>query len=178
MKIYPSVPADFLRDGILFFDNSALVALINHEDVFGKLINEFRELRCSFAIIPSLFFEFTRTDSVANYNKRVHFLKNHIDMIYPVEKDNAQLKELTVVLQRVKPQLSYTDFLLHCCMYKFRDKGFVITENHRDFSLELLDRKYIITVEDDKNSQIRNTAIYSLNIDKFNKAAENILKEK
>lgn len=49
-----------------------------------------------------------------------------------------------------------------------------MTANHKDCPLDILDRKYIVTVDNDK--EIRNYGIYQISQDKFNKAAEKILK--
>lgn len=128
---------------------------------------------CTFLTIPSVLFEFTRgTESIQDFNKRAKFITD-FSSIYPVEKHLEDLEDLTVVLQRIQGQMSYTDFLLIACLYKF-PKAFLISANHKDCPLDILDRKYIITVDTGKD--IRNYGIYQFSTEKFNKAAERILK--
>ncbi|MCX6783499.1 MAG: hypothetical protein NT141_00285 [candidate division WWE3 bacterium] len=90
-----------------------------------------------------------------------------VSSIYPIERELENLKNFTVVLQKIKGTISYTDFLMYCCLYKF-PKAYLLTENHKDFTTEILERRYIVTIDTDK--EIRHQAFYQISLDKFKKA--------
>jgi len=174
MKIFKSASVDFLNDKILFLDNNSLIAIINNEQVFKPFLKDLDDCRCVLATIPSVVFEFTRTDNVDGYNKRKRFIKSIIGLIFPIEKYIDKFSDLILILQRIKGNISYSDFLLYCCIYNFLGNGFLLTENHHDFSTALLNRKLLFTTDDEKET-IRNIAIYEFDRSKYDKAAENIL---
>lgn len=70
--------------------------------------------------------------------------------------------------------MSYTDFLLCTCLYKF-SRSFLLTENHSDCPLDILDRLHVITIDTEKD--IRNYGIYKLSIDKYKLAAQKIINQ-
>ncbi len=181
MRIYKSTEnVNFLKNGVLFFDNNALVAIINNEVDFAPFLKTVVDYQCTLMTIPSVGFEFSRTDSIENYSKRNEFLKEYLT-VYPVERhveiQIVKFKDFIFVLQNIKGNISYSDFLLYCCLYLFPSNGFVITEDHNHFSTVLLDRKILLTTDDGKDT-IRNLAIYSFNKTKYEKAAQNILRNK
>lgn len=175
MKVqYESNLVSELKSSNLFFDTNTFIASISITDIFGKLFEELKNNDCAFLTIPSVVFEFTRgTDTIADYDKRFEFIDSLVDTIYPVEKHINDFRDLVIVLQRIKGDIHYTDFLLLACLYKF-PKSFLISANHKDCPLDILDRKFVITVDTDKD--IRNYGIYQFSMEKFNKAAERILK--
>lgn len=163
-----------LKNSDLFFDTNTFIASISIPDIFGKFLEELKSNGCAFLTIPSVVFEFTRgTDSIVDFDKRSEFIDSLVDTVYPVEKHIEDLRDLIIVLQRIKGDIHYTDFLLLACLYKF-PKSFLISANHKDCPLEILDRKFILTIDTDK--EIRNYGIYQFSMEKFNKAAEKILK--
>lgn len=176
MKTYQKLESIVeLKDKWLFLDNSSLIAIVSHEELFTQILSLLSENNVALTIIPPILFEFTRTDSISAYNKRVNFIKNnlHADN-FPVEKYIQSFKDLTLVLQKTNGKISYPDFLLYCSLYKFSGKAFLLTENHKDFTLAILDRVDVITIDND-SSQIRNLGIYAFSMDKYEKAARSIL---
>lgn len=157
----------------LFLDANSFVAALYYNDPFGNLLIDLKNQGCALVTIPSVLFEFTRgAKSVKDFIKRSNFIQN-LATIYPIQNHLEQLMEFTVVCQRVNPQISFTDFLLIACLYKFPN-SYVLTENHKDFSLDILERQFIITFDTGKD--VRNHAIYRLSKIKFNKAVAAILK--
>lgn len=157
----------------LFFDTNTFIGAISFPEIFEAFIKDLKNVGCSYLTIPSVVFEFTRgTESIQDFNERTKFITD-LSSIYPIERHLESLENLTVVLQRIQGHISYTDFLLIACLYKF-PKSFLISANHKDCPLDILDRKFIITVDTEK--EIRNYGIYQFSSDKFNKAASSILK--
>lgn len=172
MKILhtPSLVPD-LKNCDIFLDTNALIGFFNKSD-FREL---FSKTSCGLITIPSVVFEFTRgSQDIDTFNLRTKFI-DEICTVYQIEKHLDEFHELIVVLQRLRGSISYTDFLLSACLYKFPG-ALLLTENHRHFPTEILDRKYLITLETD--SEIRNYGLYKISLTKFNKAGDNILKRK
>lgn len=156
----------------LFLDTNSLKAFSSIQEI-QELFKT--TLKCHFITIPSVVFEFTRgSDTPEIFNKRVGFIAE-LCTVYPIERHLEGLQELIIVLQRLRGNASYTDCLLTACLYRF-NSAFLLTENHKDFPLEILDRKHLITI--DTGREIRNYGVYQLSTLKFNKAADNILKRK
>lgn len=163
-----------LKNSNLFFDTNTFIASISIPEIFGNLFESLKSNSCAFLTIPSVMFEFTRgTESISDFDKRSEFIDSLAEAVYPIEKHIEDLRDLIVVLQRIKGDIHYTDFLLIACLYKF-PKSFLISANHKDCPLDILNRKFIITVDTDK--EIRNYGVYQFSLEKFNKAAEKILK--
>ena len=164
-----------LKNSSLFFDTNTYIGALSYSNLYSELFFKLNENNCAFLTIPSVLFEFTRgTNSIENFNKRTKFIVEDLkSSIYPIERQLQGLENLTLVLQKIRGTMDYTDFLLCVCLYKFPG-SFLITENHSHFPTEILDRKYLITIDTDK--ELRNYAIYEFSFDKFNKAAEKILK--
>lgn len=164
-----------LKNKYLFLDTNTFIAASKHGDYIGKLLLNLRNNGCSLVTIPSVLFEFTRTaQSVLDFDKQTKFIRS-LAMIYPIERslDESRMKVFMIIQQRVCPRIKYTDFLLSVCLYKFPD-SYLMTEDREDFSLRILDRKFIITFDSDKD--IRNHSIYSFSQSKFNNVVEKILK--
>ncbi len=172
---YPPSLITELADADLFFDTNTFIGAISLPETFRGLYNDLRGAGCSFITIPSVVFEFTRgTNSLSGFGDRSEFVDGFVDAVYPIEKHIDDFRELTVVLQQVKGDIHYTDFLLIACLYKFAG-SFLISSNRKDCPLDILDRKFVITI--DANKEIRTYGVYQLSLAKFNKAAERILKE-
>lgn len=170
---YPQTLLTELAHSNLFIDTNTFIGAISFPEVFENLIKELKNAGCSYLTIPSVVFEFTRgTESVQDFNKRAKFITD-LSSVYPIERYLDGLENLTLVLQKIQGSISYTDFLLLACLYKF-PKSFLISANHKDCPLDILDRKFVITVDTDK--EIRNYGIYQFSSEKFNKAASSILK--
>jgi hypothetical protein len=162
-----------LAGGFLFLDTNSLISLINFEGLFTDFLIEIKNVDCALLTIPSVVFEFSRTENIGEYNKRTAFIKAIVD-VYHIEKHLEEMQELVPVIHKIGGRLQYTDFLLYACLYHFKNKAFLMTENHKDFQTSILDRDIVLTIDTD-GIQIRNTGIYSLNFDKYNKAAQKIL---
>lgn len=92
----------------------------------------------------------------------------------PVERYLDGFEAFTLVSQRLKGGMSYTDFLLCVCLYKYRNsKTFLISGDLNDIP-SFFTREHVITI--DTGNDIRNYGIYKFSDERFNKAAENILK--
>lgn len=170
---YPPTLLTELTNSYLFLDTNTFIGAISFPEIFEDLIKSLKDVGCVYLTIPSVVFEFTRgTESVRDFNKRTKFITD-LSFIYPIEKQLNSLENLTIILQKIQGSVSYTDFLLIACLYKF-PKAFLISANHKDCPLDILDRKFVITVDTDK--EIRNYGIYQISLEKFNKAAENILR--
>lgn len=64
MKIYNLLEiVSYAKEGYLFLDTTALVAMVNYEEYFSDLLSKLRDVDCPILTIPSVVFEFTRTDS-------------------------------------------------------------------------------------------------------------------
>jgi len=178
MKIlHDSILVDDLKNSYLFLDTNVFIGALLSELPIYEFLKNLSSHGCSFLSIQSVLFEFTRGGgTIENFHKRAKFIIEDLKTtIYPIEKELGNLEDLIVVLQKIKADASYTDFLLTACLYKFPN-AFLLTENHKDFPTEILDRKHLITVDTDK--EIRNYAVYQFSLEKYAKAAENILKEK
>lgn len=174
MKIYKNnALASDLKDSYIFFDTSALIALLNFDTIYKEILVELKNLDCIFLSIPAVSIEFSRTDSIEGYNKRINFLKSLSLGFYPIEKNiGDNIFPLNIILQRINQKIDYTDFLLYFCLFKFR-KAFLFTENHSHFSTNLLDRTQILTI-DQGNEQIRNIAFYRFSEEKYQKILEKL----
>jgi len=177
MKIYKnSVFVSDLKDGYIFFDTSALIATLNFETIYKEILVELKKNDCIFLSIPAISIEFSRTDSIEGYNKRINFLKSLSLGFYSIEKNISEnIFPLNIVLQRINQKIDYTDFLLYFCLFKFRT-AFLFTENHSHFSTNLLDRTQILTI-DQGNDQIRNMAFYKFSEEKYQKILEKLKSE-
>lgn len=164
-----------LSNKFLFFDNNSLVHIIAYEKLFSPLVTNLREKGCEFVTIPSVKFEFSRTNTIEGFNKRTKFLQTFA-ATYPIEKHMGEFSDLILVLQKINGTMSYTDFLLYCCLYKF-PTSFLLTENHNDFITTILDRIDLITIDNDTKS-VKSLGLYKFSKEKYEKAAEKILKEK
>lgn len=172
MKIYyDSDLISELSNQYLFLDTNALINAFSHQQEFGELLKSLKDRKCALITIPSVVFEFTRSDNLEIYKKRAEYLSTLVD-VYPIEKNLNEIEDGLFVLQKLGGRMSYTDFLLCACLYKFRE-AYLITENHKDLPLSILDRRFIITIDNGK--EIRNTAIYKLSKEKLDKAVLNIL---
>ena len=174
MKTYiPQFLSD-LKNKFIFLDTNTFIALLSFENQFSDLIIRLKTQSCTFFTIPSVKFEFSRTETIEGYNKRVEFLKT-LCTIYPIERHLDDFNELILVLQKINGKMSYTDFLLYCSLYKFRE-AYLLTENHKDFLTSILERETVITLDDNKK-EIRNIGVYKFNSQKYEKAASAILEE-
>ena len=173
MKILfdPELPTK-LCNAYLFFDTNVFIGSFSYPDLFGELFQSL--INCEFLTIPSVAFEFTRgSQTVDDYNDRVEYLKN-LAIVYPIERHiDDTFKVLINVIQKIKGTASYTDFLFFSCLYKFT-KSYLITADHNDCPLEILDQEFVITIDTGKD--IKTYGIYKFSQDKFNKAAGKILK--
>lgn len=144
-------------------------------ELFKDFFDGLKLNKCEFVTIPPVIFEFTRgTQTLESFADRQEFLHN-LTTIYPIDENDEDLREFTIVLQKIKGDIHFTDFLLIACLYKF-PHAYLLSANHKDCPSELLDRKGIITIDTDK--EIRNYGIYKFSQEKFDKAAESILKAK
>ena len=163
-----------LSDSYLFVDTNTLIALLHNLDFREFVLKTLKEKDVVFITIPSVVFEFTRgSDDLDIFKSKLEFIKNFV-AVYPIERHLDKIEDFTIVLQKLKGSIGYTDFLLYACLYKF-PQSYLITENHQHLPLQIFDRKFVITI--DTGTEIRNQAIYRFSIDKYNKAAENILKK-
>jgi hypothetical protein len=177
MKIYNIEDLSRYKAGYLFLDTSSLIAIISYFKEFSGILNTLKENGIALVTIPSVRFEFSRTNNIENYNIRAGFIKDYVS-IYPIEKHLQSFTPLIPVLHKIHGRLSYPDFLLYCCLYKFSPNAILLTENHKDFTPTLLDRELTLTLDREDESQIRNISLYSFSQEKYNKAAESILRGK
>lgn len=167
------LPSKLSSTNFLFLDTNTLVTAVNYEE-YGQILNKIKDAGCALLTIPSVAFEFTRgSDNIDIYNSRADFL-NSIATVFNIEKDLENAKELIVALQKIASDASYTDFLLGICSGKYQCG--VLTENHKHFPLSVFDRKFLITIDTDKEN-VRTHAVYFLSVSKLHKAAENIVKK-
>jgi len=164
-----------LKNTTLFLDTNTLIAAMHYDDIFGKLLLELKSNGCALMIIPSVYFEFTRgVDSIESYNKRTDFIEAIVGKgIYPIERHLDDMEDFIVVSQHISGSISYTDFLLLACLYKFPG-AYLMTENYKHVSSSIFDRKHVITIDTGKD--IRNHGVYNLSAEKYSKAATKILK--
>lgn len=173
MKIYNLASVlSSLKGKHLFLDNTALILFATYFEEFADFFAQLKSSECVLLTIPSVAFEFQRTDNVKTFNKRTSFLTSYIS-IYSIEKHLQEMGELVPIIHKVKGNISYPDFLLYCCMYKF-DGSMLLTENHKDFTTNILDRINIFTI-DTEDSHLRNTGLYKFNKVKYEKVARSIL---
>jgi len=175
MKLYYQKEIiDKLGVGYLFIDTCTLILVTNYLEEFSPVLRSLKNQGKELVTIPSVEFEFSRTDNIQVYNTRAQFLKDYVS-IYPIEKHLEGLSNaLTLTVQKLAPNASYSDFLLYYCLSKFRS-AHLLTENHKDFKTAILDRESIFTIDTDKD--IRNTALYRFSFTKYEKIAAQILKE-
>ncbi|MGH7202951.1 MAG: hypothetical protein ACREHC_00730 [Candidatus Levyibacteriota bacterium] len=176
MNIYNLEKLSAYNVGYLFLDTSSLIAIVSYLSNFSHVLYKLKENGRALVTIPSVAFEFSRTNNIDSYNTRAKFIKEFIS-IYPIEKHLDSFTPLIPILHRTNGKLSYTDFLLYCCLYQFHS-SILLTENHKDFTPTLLDRELTLTIDRDDETQIRNISVYSFSYSKYNKAAEKILRNK
>ncbi len=165
---------DTLGVGYLFIDNCSLILISSYQKEFSNILSSLKDQGKVLVTIPSIAFEFSRTDNIQVYNTRRKFLEDYVS-IYPIEKHLKGLSNaLTITVQKIAGNASYSDFLLYYCLYHFRE-AHLLTENHKDFKTAILDRETVITIDTDKD--IRNTALYSFSSTKYERFAAKILKE-
>lgn len=177
MKIYyDSSLITGLGNSFLFLDTTAFIAALNYKKEFGELFKSLKDQGCSFLTIPSVFFEFTRgSDTLISFKTRAKFLTGLAD-IWPIERYLDQIEQAMVVLQKLgSRQMSYTDFLLCVCLYKF-PSAYLLTENYHHIPVQVFERKGVITV--DAGEDIRNHVVFQLSRQKFSNAAEGILRRR
>ena len=159
----------------IFFDTNVFIGAFSFPELFKDFFDGLKQVKCEFVTIPPVVFEFTRgTHDVESFSDREEFLRK-LTTVYPIEEDGTDLREFTIVLQKIKGDIHFTDFLLIACLYKF-PSSYLLSANHKDCPIEILDRKGIITIDTDR--EIRNYGIYQFSQKKFNKAAESILEAK
>lgn len=169
--IYSPDLVSSLKGKYLFFDTNVFIGSLFVPELL-KLIYTLKENGCEFLTIPSVLFEFTRgTKTILEYNQRIEAVKS-LSVVFPIEKYQGEFDDLTVVLQHLKGEMDYTEFLLCTCLYKFQTAK-IITENHHHFPLDILNREFLITVDNGKD--LRNYAVYGFSLEKYNKAGEKIL---
>lgn len=176
MNIYNLKELLKYKVGYLFLDTSSLIAIVNYIDEFSHILYKLKENGRVLVTIPSVSFEFSRTNSIEGYNARIQFIEEFVS-IYPIEKYLHVFTPLVPVLHKTHGKLSYSDFLLYCCLYKFQG-SILLTENHKDFTPTLLNREVTLTIDREDESQIRNIAVYSFSQYKYDKVAEKILENK
>ena len=176
MNIYNIEELSKYKVGYLFLDTSSLIAIINYIGEFSHILYKLKENGRALVTIPSISFEFSRTTNIESYNSRIEFIKEFVS-IYPIEKYLHKFTPLVPVLHKTNGKLSYSDFLLYCCLYEFQG-SILLTENHKDFTPTLLDRELTLTIDREDEDQLRNISVYSFSYPKYNKAAEKILKNK
>lgn len=176
MKSY--LQEDFIHkitNKTVFLDTNTLILFGAYEALVDDVLEQCKAVGCKVLTISSVKFEFSRTDTIQGFENRKILLRKLAE-IYPIEDYIEEFVEFTVVLQKINGRMSYTDFLLYCCLYKFPD-SYLLTENHKDFLTTILDREEIITIDTGHNF-IRNVALYKFSKEKYEKIAESILKEK
>lgn len=173
MKIYnlDSVLSN-LSGKHLFLDNTALVLLVSYFKQLGDFFIRLKEIDCALLTIPSVVFEFQRTDNLEIFNTRTSFISSYLT-IYSIEKHLQELEDLVPVIHKVKGNIGYTDFLLYCCLYKF-EGSMLLTENHKDFTTNILERVNIFTIDTDEQ-QLRNTGLYQFSKKKYERVITSIL---
>lgn len=164
-----------LNQDWLFLDTTTFIAAINYQDEFSSLFHDLKLNSCEFLTIPSVLFEFTRgSNTKTHFNTRTKFV-NDLANIFPIERHLEKLETEIIIAQKFCSTASYTDFLLVMCLIKF-PQSFLITENHKDMPMALLERKHIITL--DTNNQIRNQAIYQVNQKRYQQQLKKITRSK
>ncbi len=169
-----SLLSKLVQSEYLFLDTNILISALQYPTFF-ELIQKVRRKKIILLSTPSVFFEFLRGgDSLEEFKKRLNFYDNLLTT-WPIEKQIVNSEEAIVVLQKVCPHVSYTDFLLGVCLYKLSG-SYLLTGDHSAFPLSVFNREETITL--DEGVTIRNYGLYSLSMEKFRKAALNILKNK
>jgi len=164
----------------LLIDTNILITAINYPE-YLKFLIDLKSCGCGLITVDSVYFEFIRgSDCIDTLNFRINFFKELKISVYPIEKKLDNLQDGIVVLQKFLKNSDYADFKLCLCLYEFRnsslEKYYILTENHKHFPLDILNRKHLITL--DNGLEIRNHAMYEISNEKLNKAAENILGKK
>lgn len=122
MKIlHDSTLVSSLKNSDLFLDTNVFIGALFPKSPVAKLLKDLSLNGCTFLSIQSVLFEFTRGGgTIENFGKRLKFITEDLKTaIYPIERNLDKLEDLIVVLQRIKSDASYTDFLLTACLYKF-----------------------------------------------------------
>ena len=177
MKTYTDFQdiAQLNRNSFLFLDTSAIILIVSYQSLFEDTLLAFKKIGVAFTIIPSIKFELLRTDSLENQLKRSDFMDRYCQ-IYPIERHLQDFNNLISVIHKISRNSSYPDFLLYCCLYKFLNKSYLLTANHKDFKTSILDRVSLITI-DNETEEMKSLGIYSFSSNKYEKAAKKIIKE-
>lgn len=151
-----------LAEASVFLDNNALIALMDVPD-FLDFFQEAINSGCQFLTIPAVVAEFSATDSLEKYNKRMTFLNDIRCAIYPIEKSLDSNDPLFFVFNKIGGSPGYVDVLLYHALYKF-PSAFLLTGNHKDFPIRFFRREYTLT-NDSVDKEIKNSCLYQINKD-------------
>lgn len=172
--IYEKSLISKFNHGYLFLDTNALILAVS-DDNFLEFLYNLKSDGCALLTIPSVYYEFVSSaDTFNKYNLRVGLFTKMGIGVYPIEKNMDSFRDFVYILRK-QTDIDYADALLCCCLYQFKP-AYVLTENHKHFPTQILDREEIITIDGGKD-QIRNMALYKLNVEKYNKAAESLVRK-
>lgn len=178
MTLYPPLILSELRDHHIFLDTGVFITASKSKSFVELLVKLRKESNCSFTTIESVVFEFTNgSDSIDIYNARLELLNSLIDSITPVGFLRS-ISDFYVVMAKVNAQnKAYTDFLLAACLYNFQHAPTALISTDLKALPSFFPRDFIITVEQDSTSAIRNLGVYSFDTKGYTKAAQKVLEE-
>lgn len=171
---------------IILLDTCVLVDASKSEGFLHFLIDGLSE-KAAFATIQSVQYEFMRgAKDLRQWSKHEEFISNlNIEMLPNAENMTRREKAKTFLAIYNKCLLgdkaknekgpSYTDSLICLASYMYNNSNiWLMTANYKDVPLRIFDRKYVISIDMDK--EVRTESLYKFNEEKFEREAKNFLK--
>lgn len=160
----------------ILLDTCCLIHATKQPELIGKLLRDIKSSGASLFTIPIINLEFLRdVGTIEDFKKRQIFLNEITEgMVFPVETKLNDIPEFPMVMKNVHAKTSLADYLLVASLVIHHDV-LLMTENHQDMPLGILDRISIMSF--DNNNGIKTFGLYQINSDKYIRSVEKILGE-
>lgn len=160
----------------IFLDTNVFIDAYDKARNFSDLFNQLKNKNNTLLTINSVLLKFLRgSRSNQEYNKKKEFIHQIIDSVFTITKDAEDLAlQLSLIYQSPGNSTSVTDFYLAAVLGKYvEDRVCVMTKNHKDFPLALLDRIEKVLIENERDIQV--FAFYKFNNEKYQRLIEHII---
>jgi predicted nucleic acid-binding protein len=177
-----------LKDSNIFIDTNVLIGALFLKDL-RDFLYDLKRNGCAFLSIPAVAVEFYRgskrlseniivkDSSPTGYKRRADFYNKIVDTTFQIDQYLDKMEDFIVVAHNTSSNMEFPDITLSACLYHFKHiKPYLMTSNIKHFSSSIFKREFVLTPESGKD--IMNYCIYSLSIENYKKASQNILKMK
>jgi hypothetical protein len=165
-----------LKDSNIFIDTNVLIGALFLKDL-RDFLYDLKRNGCAFLSIPAVAVEFYRgskrlseniivkDSSPTGYKRRADFYNKIVDTTFQIDQYLDKMEDFIVVAHNTSSNMEFPDITLSACLYHIKH-----------FSSSIFKREFVLTPESGKD--IMNYCIYSLSIENYKKASQNILKMK